>query len=332
MSWLIVILYIFTVSLYGGLETGGYMLNRIRLGVRMRHGSRSASELNRVLSDMHLFIFTVLIGQNIAVYLVSRQVTSIYLKMPEFASSDSSLMGLIPWNAETAATLTLMLPLFVLGEVFPKNLFRKHSDVLMYRLSSVLFFSWWVFRPFTVMLKKCFSLMTPDRTGEDATGEFSLSVQGLRQFFIEDESRPVLSERQHGMIENLMYMDRIFVHEIMRPITSIVSVSEKATVGEALQLMKTRSVDQLAVYSGSVRCISGWLSLFDLMDPDLDLGSPVGKYARKANRISVRQSVAKAFRRLRLMPSEPLFVVDALSRTVGRIYLRDVAAYIVSSK
>ena len=114
MSWLLILLFIFASALYSGLETGGYLLNRIRLRVRVRHGDRAACRLQRVLADAHLFVFTVLIGQNIAVYLISREVTTLYLGCTWLEPGDA-LFGLIPWNAEAAATLTLMIPLFVLG-------------------------------------------------------------------------------------------------------------------------------------------------------------------------------------------------------------------------
>ena len=329
MSWLLIALFIFASSLYSGLETGGYLLNRIRLRVRIRHGSHSAHRLQRVLSDTHLFIFTVLIGQNISVYLVSREVTSLYLGSDSFVSG-AKLLGFIPWSAETAATLTLMLPLFLLGEVFPKNLFRRHADTLMYRASIPLFYSWMFFYPITLALKKCFALLTGARGGGEGAGETFLSIQGFREYLLEEKARPVLSDHQHDMIEHLMSMDRVCVREIMRPVLSDLSISEEASLGDALEMMRSRGVDQLAVYGGSEKNISGYLSIFDLLGSDLDHAASVELHVTKAAQVSESQPLVQAYHLLRETPSDPLFVCNDSSETVGQLHLRDIAAYIAS--
>ncbi|RKX40097.1 MAG: hypothetical protein DRP64_13210, partial [Verrucomicrobia bacterium] len=118
-------------ALFSGVETGSYMINRIRLRHREWERRPSAIVLSRLLRNPHIFVFTVLIGNNIALYLLSMEVTGLYLGGGPGAGG--VLLGFIPWNAEMAATLTLMFPLFIFAEVGPKNLFRKKADVLMYR-------------------------------------------------------------------------------------------------------------------------------------------------------------------------------------------------------
>ena len=84
------------------------------------------------------------------IYLLSKQVTEMYLS----SGFSADVSGF--WNAENMATLTLMLPLFFFGELFPKNLFRLHADQLMYRCSEVIRIIQWVFIPFTYSLKGIF--------------------------------------------------------------------------------------------------------------------------------------------------------------------------------
>jgi Mg2+/Co2+ transporter CorB len=133
---ILVCLFFAASALFSGLETGGYLLNRIRLRFRARQGNRAAQRLQTVLSDAHRFIFTVLICNNIANYLLSREVTRIYLGAGVGLSGDL-LFGFLPWDAGTAATLTLMLPVFFFAELVPKNMFRHHADRLMYTFSGI---------------------------------------------------------------------------------------------------------------------------------------------------------------------------------------------------
>ncbi|MEI8207396.1 MAG: CNNM domain-containing protein [Kiritimatiellales bacterium] len=327
---LFILFLILAAALYGGYETGGYLLNRIRLRSRVRSMDHSALRLQSVLADSYLFIFTVLIGHNIAVYLVSRSVTQLYLKSG-LSGNAEPIWGFIPWNAETAATLTLMLPLFIFADIIPKNIFRRRADTLMYSLSGPLLLSWKILRPLTVALKMLFNLLTGGRGHSEALNGFSLSLQGLREYFSEETRREALSDYQHSMIGNLVAMHRVPARQIMQPVSNVAAVSLNATVSHALELMRARNVEQLAVYRGSVHNIIGVVNLFDLMAPALQSSDSIKSSLHKIVRLSADISLTHAFRRLRQSPSAPAAVTDLAFRTVGLLHLRDIARYIVQA-
>jgi CBS domain containing-hemolysin-like protein len=334
MKWtfdiLLILFFIFAAGAYAGAETGGYLLNRIRLSFRARQRGRAARRLKQVLADAYLFIFTVLIGHNLAVYLVSRSVTRIYLQtgLPQHSRL---LFGFLPWTAETAATLTLMLPLFLFAEIIPKNIFRRHADTLMYRSASWLNLSRWLFLPVTALLKMLFTLLTGGQGRSEALSGFSLSLQGLREYFFEDTQRTALSDYQHGMIDNLVSMHRVPVREIMQPASAMALMSERETVQKAIDLMRERQVDEVAVYRGSIRKITGFVTLFDLMNPELKPSGSIKPHLRKMTRIAEDLPLTRAFRHLRQKTEPVALVTDRASRTVGVLHLRDLAGYIVRS-
>lgn len=158
----------------------------------------------------------------------------------------------------------------------------------------------------------------------------SLSLDGLREYFSEDSCRPALSDHQHGMINNLVSMHRVPVRDLMRPVASIMSVSEKATVRQALDILRINGVDQIAVYNGSVRNLTGFITLFDLMGSSINQGDSIQPHVRKIIRLSAKLPLTRAFRRLRQSPGVPAVVTDRSSLAVGMIYLQDIASYIVS--
>lgn len=330
MSIVLILVFIAISGSYSGLETGGYLLNRIRLRVRVRHGDRAACRLQRVLSDAHLFIFTVLIGNNIAVYMVSRNVTQLYLNAG-LSENAEPLLGFISWNAEMAATLTLMLPVFLFAELIPKNLFHRNPDKLMYSASSWLLFSWRVFLPITVVLKFLFNRLTGSRGRSEVLSGFSLSLQGLRDYFSMDSSFTALSDHQQGMIDNLVAMHRIPSKDLMMPISAVVSVSDKSTVEKVLEIMSAYDVEQVVVYRGSVRRLLGFVTLFDLMDPSLNPSGTIRPHIRKMARVSGNLPLSRAFRRLRQSSGAPIVVTDRSSMALGILRLRDIARYIASA-
>ncbi len=314
--------------LFSGLETGGYLLNRIRLRFRVRQGDAAACRLQHSLHDAHRFIFTVLIGNNIVNYLISREVTRLYSGTGLMAGGER-IFGIIPWNAETAATLTLMLPLFLFGELIPKNIFRHHAETLMYRCSGFLRLVQWVLSPVTAFLKAIFNLLTGGRSRRDEPDGFSLSLQGLREYFTEDTRRAALSIHQHGMIDNLVAMHRTSVQQIMKPSASMAQVSEKAAIRQVLDLMRTRNVDQMAVCRGPARTVTGFIDLFDLMDPALSPDDPVKSLQHKTIRVTADMPLTRAFRILRKRGEQTAVVVDRSARVVGLLHIRDIARYIV---
>lgn len=326
------IIFLIGVSaLYSGLETGGYLLNRIRLRFLARQrGNRSARHLQSVLRDAHGFIFTVLIAQNIAVYLISRSVTQLYLRGGFDRHSAGSSTAFF-WNAEVVTTLTLTIPLFLFGEILPKNIFRRHADLLMYRCSGLLAFSYRIFRPFTASLTLMFRWLTGGRGRTEALSGFSMSLQGLHDYFAEDVRKDLLSDHQRSMIQNLVSMHRIPVQKIMHPLTGSAAVSERATVQEGMARMREQDVDQIVVYRGSIRRIIGWVSLFDLMDPSLKPSDSIKPLLQKMIRIPSTLSLDRAFHRLRTSPATPALVVLRSSRAVGLLHLRDVARHIAGS-
>jgi len=325
----LIVLFIGVAGFYAGLETGGYLLNRLQLRFRAkRQKDRAACRLQSVLGDAHGFIFTVLIAHNIAVYLVSRSVTNLYLQA-DIGRHAGSGFSFLFWNAEVAATLTLMIPLFLFAEILPKNFFRRHADLLMYRCTELLSFSYRLFRPLTALLELIFRRLTGGRGRTEALSGFSLSLQGLYDYFAEDSRKDLLSDHQRSMIEKLVSMHRIPVQQAMHVVSDVAAVSEKATVQDGADRMRERDVDQIVVYRGSIRRIIGWVSLFDLIDPSLKPSDPIKPLLRKMLRIPAILSLDKAFRRLRAAPETPALVLTRSSRAVGLLHLRDVARHIV---
>ncbi len=320
----LVVLFIVVSGLFSGFETGGYSLNRVRLRATR---SASARRLEQTLSNMHLFIFTVLIGQNVAVYLVSKTVTDLYASggLGEHARL---IGGFLPWSAETAATLTLMLPLFLFAEVIPKNLFRHHADRWMYASSHLLRAVTILFWPVTYLLQMLFGLLIGRGASRSFLESVPLSLEGFRGYLSEGAKSGALNAHQNRMIENVIAMPRVSVQRVMLPLNKVVSVSERASVTETCERMRRAALGMLAVYSGGTRHITGFVDLFDLMAAEVDSAAPVELYVRPALKMQASSSLKKAFSRLRREKQVRAVVVNGAGHAVGLLHLRDIVRYI----
>ncbi|WP_372805694.1 CNNM domain-containing protein [Pontiella sp.] len=325
MTTLFIILAGFLFSaLFSGVETGSYMINRIRLRQRERERNPSALLLSKLLRNPHIFIFTVLIGNNIAVFLLSKEVTDAYLAGG--MASGGRLFGFIPWNAETAATLTLMFPLFLFAEVGPKNLFRKKADSLMYRLSGLLRALVWLFYPFTWPLKELFRILTHGLEKDPGRDLHRLSSDALREYFSTSEKEGVISSDQSRMVDNVTSMHEVPVSMMMIPFKKVPTLPGHATVADFKQLVSGRDTSQ-AILMDKHSAI-GLVSLFTVVNRKLGDGDRLRPFAEDVLKLQENRNLKSVFYRLRRNHHHCAVVVDAHGHPVGFVQLEDIARYI----
>ncbi|MCF7849589.1 MAG: CNNM domain-containing protein [Kiritimatiellales bacterium] len=325
---LLVIVYFALTGLFAGSETGSYMINRIRLRFRVLNRKHSARVLAQVLRDPHLFVFTVLIGQNICVYLLSKLVTDQYVQAGISVGGTRFVLGFIPWNAEMAATLTLMFPLFIFAEVVPKNLFRKKADTLMYHLADLLRFFMLLFYPATVALRQLFRLLTRGRMAGAERDLHSLSPEGLKEYFSDGAKEGVLSSDQNRMLENVVSMHRVPVRQLMKPIKQLPKLPEEATMADFRRLVGRQGAAYVALTSHHL--ITGVVSMFTLAQRTLEDSEKLKPYAGTVLQIEERQNLKSAFYRLRRNPLHLAVVVNVHHHPVGFIHLEDIARFIAA--
>lgn len=311
-------------ALFSGVETGSYMINRIRLRHRQQKRRPSAIVLSRLLRNSHIFIFTVLIGNNIALYLLSREVTGLYLGGD--LEQGRVLLGFIPWNAEMAATLTLMFPLFIFAEVGPKNLFRKKADVLMYRLAGIMRLLVILFYPFTWLLKQLFSLLTHGMEEEPGRELHRLSPDGLKEYFSAGAKEGLISSHQSRMLDNATSMHSVRVRALMVPLKKIPSLPSGATVADFKRLAARRNCAYALLMNKHV--VEGIVSMFTIINRKLENDVALGPYADEVTEIQENRNLKSAFYRLRRNPRHSAVVRDARRHPVGFIQLEDIARYI----
>lgn len=326
MTSLLIIIFGFLFSaLFSGVETGSYMINRIRLKQRVRERNRVALVLSNLLADQHIFIFTVLIGNNLAVFLLSKETTDLFLNSG--MSSGNRLFGFLPWNAETAATLTLMFPLFLLAEVGPKNLFRKKADKFMYRFARLMRALVLLFYPFTWPLKQLFRLLTHGMVKDGGRELHRLSPDALKEYFSASEKGGIISSDQNRMMDNVTSMHSIPVRMLMTPFKKVPVLQDHSSVADFKQLLARReTVDAVLMHKHQA---VGIISMFNIVSRKLNNTDILKPYAGDILRLQENRNLKSAFYRLRKNPHHCAVVVDGRDHPVGFIRLEDVARFIV---
>lgn len=311
-------------ALFSGVETGSYMINRIKLHRRKRERRRSAEWLTAILRYPYIFMYTILIGNNLAAFLLSKEVTDMYLAGG--LEAGNLLFGFLPWNAETAATLTLMFPLFLFGEVGPKNLFRKKADVLMYKLAGLLRMLVIVLLPITLPLKYLFKALTHGGGRSAGRDLHRLSADALREYFSVGEQEGFISSDLNRMVDNVTSMYQVPVRMLMTPFRKMPQLPDTATVADLKDLLSRR--DTLYVVLMHKHSVAGLISMFTVINRKLADADLLKPYADEPLKIEESRNLKSAFYRLRRNPRHSAVVCDALNHPVGFIQLEDIARYI----
>ncbi|MFC1467915.1 CNNM domain-containing protein [Verrucomicrobiota bacterium] len=313
---------------YSGAETGGYALNRIHLRHQCADGSARASRLENMLLNPQRFVFSVLVGNNIAIYLISQTLTNLYLEH----GIGNGTANIPLWNAETAATLTLTPLLFIFAEVFPKNLFRKNAFSLMLQCTYVLQLSLWAFEPVTRPLRKLFRLLLREQNAaEEADAAFHLSPQRVRMFFSQSVDEGTMSIHQNTMMENVISMRYLPVSQLMTPLAEIPRVSSDATVAKLKAVLRNSKQSRAVVYRGRDTKIVGVVHLFDLIKAGAKDADPIHPHMTRAYHLHPNVSLQEAFAKLRNR-KRSVAIISTEKHSLGQIRLYDIARYIAGGQ
>jgi CBS domain containing-hemolysin-like protein len=159
-------------AVFSGSETGVYSISRMRLEAEASEGRRSARLLARLLRDEAALLITLLIGNNLALELLTRLAESSVarFRVPEYAQ-------------ELAATALLTPLVFLFGELVPKDLFRRGPHFFLGLVA-----------PFLVLFRGLVSPLTWPLV------RLSLALEGLLGLRQEDFARIL---RREEMVELL---------------------------------------------------------------------------------------------------------------------------------
>ncbi|MBN2684163.1 MAG: DUF21 domain-containing protein [Pontiellaceae bacterium] len=311
--------------LFAGAETGSYKVNRIRLRRWERERHHAALSLSHLLRTPYIFVYTMLIGNNIALFVATGVVTDFYLSRG--MSGVQMIWGFIPWSAEMAATLSLMFPMFFLAELWPKNLFRQRADTLMYRLSGLLRLIVLLFLPVTWPLRQLFRFLTHGADSSAGQDLHRLSPDALREYFSAGKKDGVISHQQDRMLDNVTSMHRTSIRSLMTPFNRVPHCSPNATVADLKQLIQRYRTPYAVVVHH--HAVVGYVSLFAVVSRKLGEDDVLDPYVENVLTLPEGRNLKSAFYRLRRNPRHCAVVVDARHHPVGFIRLEDIASYIV---
>lgn len=268
-SALLFFLGLFLSAFFSGSETGFYRVTRVRLVMDAKSGNVVARCLLWMFAYPSLLVATVLIGNNLANYLVSLGL--LFGSQIVFAGWGENVITLLP---------VLVTPfLFIYGELLPKYLYYYAPYRLSTRGAPLMVFFAIVFFPVSCVVM-FFEFVLQRLAGKNnVRTRFSLERQELQRVMMEGQEAGILLPVQREMAQNLFTFGVRPVRHFATPLKAIALVSEKASAEEILEAARRHSHSVVGVSGNSGAELVGCYQVADLLlshAVEVDQRAPLG--------------------------------------------------------
>ncbi len=229
-------------------ETGMMSLNRYRLRHLVRSNHAGAKRASKLLEAPDKLIGVILIGNNFVNFLAASIATSIAIA---FFGNPSPII--------TAVALTLVVLIF--AEVTPKTIAALYpekiaypSSLLLALLLKLLYPVVWIVNVVSNTLVRLLGFKAEGNDQQD-----QLSHEELRTVVHESGGR--IPRRRHGMLLNILDLERVTVDDILVPRHELIGIDIEDDLDDILLQISSAQHTRLPVYKHDIDNIVGILHL-----------------------------------------------------------------------
>lgn len=317
MEALLLILFVASLLvgfLMSGMEAGVFALSRLRIRHQMRRGNPQARALYGYLEHPEDFLWTILVGNTIANFLV----VSI------------GVVGLYQWLGRWPVAFVLGVLLagtafYSVSELLPKMLFRLYPNVLCLWMAPPFRAIHVALRPLVLPMAWFSARMAGWFTGRKFTGRIFGDRQELRSVI--QESTQEMNREERAMIQRVLNLQNLALRQITVPMANVVSASVRTPLRDLLALFQQRGFSRLPVWSheGPKPRIIGLLNLNRLLfEPELDVDRVAGDFVKPALFLEADSRLEAALRQMQRTGQRLAIVVEPDRRELGIVSLQDI--------
>lgn len=300
-------LCILASAVFSGSETGLYSLSRLRIEAADGAGSkRSDRIIRRLLRDDTGLLITLLVGNNLALELCTH-----------FGDQVLAPLAIPASMREVAVTIFLTPPLFFLGELLPKDLFRRRPHALVGALAPLIAGIKFVLLPITLPVK-ALTVVLGRLAGLDS-GEVA-RVQGNEAVIdlLRHGDRPLPAQAE-SMARNVLALRSLRVARVMVPWRRVQHLA--ALDGpQAFEAVATSPFSRILVL-GPNGNVSGYVLQLDVLAAGRE--APIAGQLRPLIQLDPDTPLDRALARLK-QAGQRAALVGTPERPLGLVTLKDL--------
>jgi putative hemolysin len=246
---LIIILISLLLTFYfSGTETAFISVNRVRIELWRRQKSRIAHIIAKFLINPEKFIYTTLVGNNIANIAFASYATIYFHQY---------LNEKVTWLLITAITI-------LWGEIIPKTLFRSLADWIIRKVALILYFFYYVFKPIIWIISYISGIIL--RIFGQPASELSnfFSKRDIEILIKESKDSADLDEGEGVILSRLLDLRQLRVRDAMIRRTEMVAINDKTSIPDLSKVFRKSGLTKIPVFRENLDDIIGVVILKDL--------------------------------------------------------------------
>jgi putative hemolysin len=307
---------VFLSALFSGAETGVYRATRVRLVLDALGGDRVSRGLVWLTNHPLLFVATVLVGNNLANYMVALAAvtgTQGVMAAAMGAGAGRAATG-GEYLVELVAPLALAPLLFVYGELLPKNLFLQAPNRLLRRAGPLILAFVGLFFPVSALLWGLNNLLALFVGESPEQIRLTLARRELRRVLEEGHEAGILHPAQRELARGIFAVAKRPVARFTTALTELPRGRPDMSKEDLLRLARHHRVSLIPVESPEGPAeLAGYHRVIDLALSGSEEPGPLRQFLE----ITEGTTHVAALMQMQSAQEEMARVVDSGGRTLG---------------
>jgi CBS domain containing-hemolysin-like protein len=316
--WLVFAACLAVSFVLSGMEAGVFALSRLRIRQQMRAGRASAKVLHDFLEHPENFLWTLLVGNTVANFLILGWLVS---------RLHTTLRGHWLWFALVYSLLVFLFYTFF--DLLPKMMFRMFPNRLCILLARPFRLLHRVLSPLVLLVETVSSMLLRWLGGKAFTGHLFGNREEL--LLVMQESGQALSSEERTLINRVLDLQSLTVRQAMKPLGQSFTVTAQTPIREVLALCRERKFTRLPVWEnreGQQRIVGLLMMNTLLFQSELDPNRTAAQYVKPALYLDEDLRLEVALRRFQRSGQRLAIVLARDRREIGIISLQDVLTVI----
>ncbi len=312
--WILLVLCLLLSFLLSGMEAGVFVLNRLRVRRLARAGKPSARLLQDFLENPEKFLWTILVGNTLANFLILGWVlTELHRWLP----------GQRAWVIVLFAAAVFLF--YVFFDLLPKMLFRAHPNSMCLSAARMFRIVYFILSPLVIIVADVSGMILRWTGGRAFTGRLFGNREEMRA--VMQESAQAFTSDERTMINRVLDLQNFTVGQIATPVGKIASLEKDRTVGAALAVARETGFSRMPVWEmrAGRRRVAGLLQVGPLLFNSLiDPQSPVSAHMTPALFLEEDVRLEIALRRMQRAGQRLAVVLTRDGSEAGVVTLEDI--------
>lgn len=332
MQILILIILILINAFFAASEIAFISLNDAKIDIMVKEGNKKAKTIAKMLKTPSRFLATIQIGITLAGFLSSAFASDSFADdlAPVLYHAIPSI-SLETWKGVSIIIITIILSYFTLifGELVPKRIAMKKSEMIAFASIGVINFISLVTSPFVRFLEFSTNIVSKI-FGVTGNEEEVVTEEEIRMMVDVGEEKGTIAFNEKEMINNIFEFNDRTVSEIMTPRNEIFALDSNLVMSEAiLQIAEDYKYSRIPVYQDNMDQVIGILYIKDMLLEQKSKSTKIKNLVKDAYFVPETKKVNELFSEMRKNKKQIAIIIDEYGGTAGLITMEDILEEIV---